>query len=168
MAASRRRRYKPAMTDMRKPAVLALLGAAAALAVALVAQYDFGLPPCQMCHWQRWPYFAAIPLALVALRWPSRWLIGALAALFALDAGIAVFHAGVEWKWWTGITECSGGGLQATSLEALKAQIMAAPVVRCDEPAIVVLGLSMAGWNAVFATALAAMLALSVRRAGRG
>jgi disulfide bond formation protein DsbB len=149
------------MADLRRAAGLALLGAAAALAVALIAQYGFGLAPCQMCHWQRWPYFAALPLALVAWRWPSRWLLGALAALFALDAGIAIFHAGVEWKWWTGITECSGGGLQATSVEALKAQIMGAPVVRCDEPALVVLGLSMAGWNAVFATAMAAALGMA-------
>lgn len=156
------------MAELRKAAALALLGAAAALALALVAQYGFGLAPCQMCHWQRWPYFAAIPLALAALRWPSRWLVGALAALFALDAGIAVFHAGVEWKWWTGITECSGGGLEATSLEALKAQIMGAPPVRCDEPALVVLGLSMAGWNAVFATAIAAALAMPALRPRRG
>lgn len=156
------------MADLRKAAALALLGAAAALAVALLAQYGFGLAPCQMCHWQRWPYLAAIPLALVALRWPSRWLVGALAALFALDAGLAIFHAGVEWKWWTGITECSGGGLQATSVEALTAQIMGAPVVRCDEPALVVLGLSMAGWNAVFATMLATALGISALRPRRG
>ncbi len=156
------------MSDLRKAAALALLGAAAALALGQVAQNAFGLAPCQMCHWQRWPYFAALPLALAALRWPSRWLIAALAALFALDAGVAVFHAGVEWKWWTGITECSGGGLQATSVEALTAQIMGAPLVRCDEPAVVALGLSMAGWNAVFATAMAAALAMSALRPRRG
>jgi disulfide bond formation protein DsbB len=152
------------MAELRKAAALGFLGAAAALAVALIAQYGFGLAPCQMCQWQRWPYFAALPLALAAWRWPSRWLVGALAALFALDAAIAVFHAGVEWKWWTGITECSGGGLEATSVEALKAQIMGAPVVRCDEAALVVLGLSMAGWNAVFAAAMTAALAMTALR----
>ena len=156
------------MLDLRKAAALALFGAAAALGLALLAQYGFGLPPCEMCHWQRWPYFAALPLALAALRWPSRLLVGGLAALFALDAAIAIFHAGVEWKWWTGITECSGGGLQATSVEALTAQIMGAPVVRCDEPALVVLGLSMAGWNALYALALTAAMALAAARPRRG
>lgn len=156
------------MTELRKAAALALLGAGGALAAALVAQYGFGLAPCEMCHWQRWPYFAALPLALAALRWPSRGLIGALALLFAADAGLAVFHAGVEWKWWTGFTACSGGGTQATSLEELKAQILQAPTVRCDEPALVVLGLSMAGWNALLATALAAAMATAALRRPRG
>lgn len=156
------------MTELRKAAALALLGAGGALVAALVSQYGFGLAPCEMCHWQRWPYFAALPIALAALRWPSRGLLGALALLFAADAGLAVFHAGVEWKWWTGFTACSGGGTQALSVEELRAQILQAPVVRCDEPALVVLGLSMAGWNALLATALAAAMATAALRAPRG
>jgi disulfide bond formation protein DsbB len=151
----------------RAAAGLALAGAAFALAVALVSQYAFGLAPCEMCHWQRWPYFAALPLALLALLRPSRWLVLGLVALFVLDGALAIFHAGVEWRLWEGFTACSGSGLGATSVEDLKAQIMGAPVVRCDEPPFVLLGLSMAGWNAVLALALAAATAwLGLRRPG--
>jgi len=147
------------MAGPRRAAALALAGSVLALGVALTAQYGFGLTPCEMCHWQRWPYFAALPLALAALAWPSRWLVGGLVLLFAADAALGIFHTGVEWRLWEGLTACSGSGLGAGNVADLKAQILGAPVVRCDEPALVVLGLSMAGWNAVFATALAAATA---------
>lgn len=147
------------MADRRGAAALALAGAVFALGVALTAQYGFGLAPCEMCHWQRWPYFAALPLALAALVRPSAWLVGGLVALFAADALLGIFHAGVEWQLWEGLTSCSGSGLGAASVDDLKAQILGAPLVRCDEPALVTLGLSMAGWNAVLAALLAAATA---------
>ncbi|MFN3399573.1 MAG: disulfide bond formation protein B, partial [Ferrovibrio sp.] len=101
--------------------------------------------------------------ALLLPRWRVQLL--ALAALsFAITGGIGVFHAGVEWKWWQGLTSC-GSSSTATSLEDLRAQIMAAPVVRCDDAAIRVLGLSMAGWNALWSAALAVFAILAARRA---
>lgn len=147
--------------------LLVALAAAGTLALVLVAQYGFGLPPCEMCHWQRWPYIAALIFGLGAVLLP-RWRVAllTLAALsFVITGGIGVFHAGVEWKWWQGFTSCTST-TTATSLEDLRAQIMAAPVVRCDEAAIRVLGLSMAGWNVLWAAALAIFALLAAKRAG--
>lgn len=147
--------------------LLVALAAAGTLALVLIAQYGFGLPPCEMCHWQRWPHIAALVFGLGALvlpRWRAQ-LLGLAALSFAITGGIGVFHAGVEWKWWQGLTSCSST-TTASSLDALRAQLMAAPVVRCDEAAIRVLGLSMAGWNALWSAALAIFALLAAKRAG--
>jgi len=148
--------------------LLVALAAGSTLALVLVAQYGFGLPPCEMCHWQRWPHIAALIFGLGAFalpRWRAQLL--ALAGLsFAITGGIGVFHAGVEWKWWQGLTSCGGLGPTPITLEELRAQILSAPVVRCDEAAIRVLGLSMAGWNALWSAALAILTLLAARRAG--
>ncbi|WP_341895721.1 disulfide bond formation protein B [Ferrovibrio terrae] len=160
------------MDSLLKPdrsGLLVALAAGGTLALVLIAQYGFGLPPCEMCHWQRWPHIAALVLGLAALALP-RWrapLLGLAALSFTITGGIGVFHAGVEWKWWQGLTSCSSTST-ATTLEDLRAQLMAAPVVRCDEAAIRVLGLSMAGWNALWSAALAAFALLAARRAAKG
>lgn len=149
--------------------LLVALAAGGTLALVLIAQYGFGLPPCEMCHWQRWPHIAALVFGLGALLLP-RWRVQllALAALsFAITGGIGVFHAGVEWKWWQGLTSCASTATP-NSLDALRAQLMAAPVVRCDEAAIRVLGLSMAGWNALWSAALAVFALLAAKRAKKG
>lgn len=140
------------------------LGSAAALAVAFVTQYGFGYAPCELCIWQRWPYAAAIALGLIAYAVRSRdetsrarirfvLLILATIALI-VDAGIAGFHVGVEQEWWQGLAGC-GASTSAGSLDDLRAQIMAAPLVRCTDVAVSVLGLSMAAWNGLFAAGLA-------------
>jgi len=140
--------------------------AAATLGMAFIAQYGFGLAPCQLCLWQRWPYAAAILLGLAA--WQNAkfrpWLLGATALAFLATSGIGAFHTGVEYGWWKGLESC-GGGATAQSIEALRAQIMAAPIVRCDDVAFRFLGLSMAAWNALWGLALA-LLTLSFARRG--
>src|SRR5690348_9825281 len=84
---------------------LALLLPALLLGGAYVAQYGFGLYPCEMCWWQRYPHFAALVLATLAFVVPPARLWTALAALAVLaSAAIGAFHAGVEYKWWQGIT----------------------------------------------------------------
>ena len=147
---------------------LAGLGSFGLLAGAFAFQHLGGLMPCQMCVWQRWPHGVAIVLAVLALwlvpglRRPLAWL-GALA--MAAGAGIGLFHAGVEQKWWAGLSGCSGGidpsGLSAT--EAL-AQLRATDMVACDEIAWQFLGLSMAGWNALLSVGLLALWVIAARR----
>ena len=129
------------------------------LAGAYVSQYGFGLFPCEMCWWQRYPHFAAVALALAStLAEPKRLWI-ALAALAILVSGlIGAFHAGVEYGWWEGITAC------ASNVEAggdpLDA-IMNAPLVRCDVAPWTLAGISLAGFNAIVSTVSAvAILAL--------
>ena len=147
---------------------LALLGSVALLGGALLFQYVGGLAPCQMCLWQRWPHAIAIGLGLLAFHPRLTKAAARLAALVVLvGAGIAAFHAGVEWDWWEGITSCAGTGNALGGLAGGDLLSMDGPlgVVRCDEAAWVFLGLSMAGWNAVFSLILSAIwLAASNQR----
>ena len=135
---------------------LALGVPALLLAGAYVSQYGFGLFPCEMCWWQRWPHFAAVALALVStLAAPKRLWI-ALAGLAVLVSGlIGAFHAGVEYDWWEGVTACASH--VAAGQDPLEA-IMNAPLVRCDEVQWSLLGISLAGWNFLISTASAIVI----------
>jgi len=155
----------------RTLALAVALGSAAVLGTALAFQHIGGLAPCVLCYWQRYPYWAAIPLAALAAlaaRTNARLaaaLLGLAAACLVADAGIAAFHVGVEFKWWEGTSECGGTRPPSGSLEELRARLLAAPVVRCDEPAWTLFGLSMAGYNFFAALVLALLAATGARRA---
>ncbi len=132
---------------------------------ALVSQFGFGLHPCEMCYWQRWPHQAAIILALLALLLRGKdgvmrafTLLAALA--IAISGGIGVFHAGVEYGWWEGLTTCSSTGSGPVTLDS----IMNAPIVRCDVPQWTLGPLSLAGLNAIFSFGAAALIVRSLRR----
>ncbi len=139
---------------------LATGGALAALCIAWIAQYGFGLAPCELCYWQRYGYWAAIALGILTIAMPARtakrtlglWLLG---LAFVATAGLALFHVGVEQKWWQGLSACAGQIGAGMSTEELVEAIQDAPIVRCDEPAWEMFGLSMAGYNLIFALALA-------------
>ena len=150
--------------------------AAAMLAGAHVFQ-RLGYAPCNLCLRQREVYwlllavFGAWTLAGLVrprLRSPeaSRLVTAMLAGLFAISAVVAAFHAGVEWKWWPGPESCSGAA-GAVSLDALSGVISGERAVRapaCDEAAWIFLGLSMAGWNAVLSTVMAAASVVVIAR----
>jgi disulfide bond formation protein DsbB len=142
--------------------------AAIALAVAYASQHLGGLLPCELCLWQRLPYWMAIGAGLAALAAPRAAMPLAVAAvvLLAGNAALAAYHAGVEWAWWPNIlARCAAPpGPAARTVEDLMRALADAPVVRCDEPAIRVLGLSMAGWNALYAAAAATICAVMLRR----
>lgn len=125
---------------------LALGVPAVLLGGAYISEYGFGLYPCEMCWWQRWPHFAAIALALVSYALPRRDIWVGLAALAVLVSGaIGGFHAGVEYGWWDGLTGCATI-VARDGTSALDA-IMNAPMIRCDEAPWSLLGVSLAGWN---------------------
>jgi disulfide bond formation protein DsbB len=157
------------VTSLDKARALALVVPAALLAGAFGSQFWGGLFPCHMCWWQRNAHFAALAFALAAfaaIRSPDRgrsfvWL----AALAILASGlIGFYHAGVEMGVFEGFTQCTSD-IKATSTDDLMRQIMAAPLVRCDEVQWSFLGISMAGWNFIVSTASAlAILWLSLRR----
>jgi len=144
---------------------IALLTPLALLAGALGSQYIGGLYPCEMCHWQRWPHYAAIPLALLAIMLRERGnLFLALAALAIFSSGaIGVFHAGVEYGWWEGLTTCSTVAGQGVSAQDMLRNIMAAPIVRCDQPQWSLFGISLAGYNALISIGAALAIALLMR-----
>lgn len=145
--------------------LLAMTGSAAMLLGAWGFQYLGGMAPCKMCIWQRWPHGVAVlagggALLLQGGLWP---LLGAMGA--ATSGAIGVYHSGVERGWWAGPDTCTSAPVDTMSADQLFDQIMAAPLVRCDEVAWEMLGLSMASWNAVISFALAAIwIAALLRR----
>ena len=130
-------------------ALLAATGSAAVLAGAYAFQHLGGMAPCKLCLWQRWPHATAILIGIaiavtgeVKLAW-----LGAIAALST--AAIGAYHVGVEQGWWEGPTSCTSSGVSNLSAQELMDQILAAPLVRCDDIAWQLAGISMAGWNAI-------------------
>ena len=155
------------------PATLAPARALAFAVPALLLAGAWGfqlighLVPCEMCHWQRWPHYAALVAALLAYglaRSPaSRALVVVAGLLIVVSGLLGIFHAGVEYGWWKGPQHCTsmalGGG------DPLRA-ILAAPLIRCDVPQWTLAGVSLAGWNALFSLAGGiAVLVLALRRA---
>ncbi|MGB7260478.1 MAG: disulfide bond formation protein B [Albidovulum sp.] len=143
--------------------LLAAGGSALLLLGAFIFQY-FGYAPCKLCLWQRWPHGAAIAIGGVALLVGGRWLAVAGAAAATVTGALGVYHTGVERGWWPGPDTCTSGGALDGSAEDLLNQILAAPLIRCDEVAWSLMGLSMASWNAVFSFVLAAIWIAAVRR----
>jgi disulfide bond formation protein DsbB len=143
----------------RRLPFLVLLASLSSLAVAFASQYWGGLQPCVLCIYQRYPYGVAAALGIVGIFVAGRtgWLraILLLASLvFFVDAGLAAYHVGVEQHWWQGTAEC-GSTLDLTlSPEDLKNQLLNQPVVRCDEVPWSLFGISMAGYNFLYAAAL--------------
>lgn len=153
---------------------IALIGLAvmASLGMAYLAEYGFKLLPCELCLLQRKPFFAVIALALAALVWRKaiqRKVILALMGVALLaNSGIALYHTGVEQKWWQGPTECSADDLKTgQSLEEIRAAVMAAPLIRCDTPAWEFHGITMASMNIFFCLFLSAFAFVSLYAATR-
>ena len=125
---------------------------AAALGTAYVAQYVFGLAPCELCLAQRVPYALAGLIALGALFLPAdgpapTWVATISGGLFLIGSAIALYHVGVEQHWWTSVTAC-GGPPPVLTLDQLQAGMTKPAVVPCDQPAWTLGGISMAGYNA--------------------
>ena len=148
----------------------ASLGSALLLGGAFAFQFIGGMAPCHLCLLQRWPHAAAVLIGLLALVLTRTSaglqrllaLLGALAAL--TTAGLGLYHTGVERAWWQGPDTCTSGGIDGVSADQLLDQILAAPIVRCDEVAWAMAGLSMASWNMLAALALALIWLAAARR----
>jgi disulfide bond formation protein DsbB len=150
--------------------LIALLLPAALLAGAWGSQL-FGLVPCEMCHWQRWPHYAAVAVAALAfapLPRPVQMLFVLFAGvLIAVSGAIGVFHAGVEYHWWQGITACTAPIGHGDAMDILN-QALRRPLVRCDVPQWTLFGISLAGFNAILSLGgAAAIFALAPRKARR-
>jgi disulfide bond formation protein DsbB len=137
--------------DPRRYPVFVLAASVVVLGGALVSQYWGGLAPCELCLMQRWPWAAAIAIALIAIMVSSEsllsWLALVLTAVFAVGGALALYHVGVEKHWFAGPSACTGAATAADTVEALKARILGQMPVRCDEPAWSLWGISLAGWN---------------------
>ncbi|WP_313802234.1 disulfide bond formation protein B [Sphingobium sp.] len=151
---------------------LALIVPLAMLGGAYAFQFIGGLHPCEMCWWQRYAHMAAIPLALIAYATRGKACVSALFTGLAglaigISGGIGLFHAGVEYGWWQGLTACSTSPTGGSSADILN-QIMATPITRCDVAPWSLFGISMAGYNGLLSGAAAlAILALLLGRGSK-
>ena len=156
------------------------LTAAAASAVLLAIAHAFetfgGLVPCTLCLRQREVYWVALAVGaagfllgkVVLPQAVRRTACVLLALIFLYGAGLAAYHAGVEWKWWPGPAACTAGG-GAVSADAMADLLKGARFhgPSCDKAAWVFAGLSMAGWNALVSLGLAALSLVALRRKSR-
>lgn len=140
------------MANVTQARALALVVPVALVGGAYASQYLGGLFPCEMCWWQRYAHFAAIGFAVAAFVLPAKKLWVALAGLAIATSGlIGGYHAGVEYGWFKGLTECTsmvkfGGGGDPL------AAILNAPIIRCDVVQWKIFGISLAGFNFIFST----------------
>jgi disulfide bond formation protein DsbB len=155
---------------------LALLAAAAPL-FARLSEGWFGLAPCALCLWQRWPYWAAAAIALAASVVPGRALrrgMVAAAAVAVLASGaVAAFHLGVEEGWWPsplpGCQAPIASDPGTASVDDLLRGLAAAPTKPCDAPTYLVPGLplSMAAMNLLYALGLGGIALIWAARGAR-
>lgn len=153
------------------PLLVALGGGVLSLALmagALGFQYLGGYPPCEICHWQRWPHIASAVLGLagwgLVRAWPEgrKWgpvLAGLVLLCLFLSGAIGIYHAGIEWHWWKGPQHCTGPRFEFTGTIDFEAR-----VVMCDKAAWRLFGLSLAGYNAVISLAAALLGTFALTR----
>jgi disulfide bond formation protein DsbB len=146
--------------------LLAGLGSLASLAAAFGFQYLGGLAPCAMCLWQRWPHAVAIALSAIGLAAPRAIVALAGALSMIVNAGLGLYHTGVERDWWDGPQSCTGGGgdLGAMSVDDLLNTDIGTGIVMCDEVAWQMFGLSMASYNMLAGLVLAVIWIMAARR----
>ncbi len=166
------------MLSVRVFAGFVLIASAIVLGTALASQYWGGLAPCELCLLQRWPWAAAITIAIVALfvgeRGSLPWVALALTLVFIVGIGFAFYHLGVEQRWFAGPSACTPSTGAATTLEEMRQRILNAQLVRCDEPQWSLYGVSLAGWNLLASLVMALLCAAAfwyarpLRRPGPG
>jgi len=156
-------------------AVAIAVVAAATIAGAWFFQLVLDIRPCPLCLEQRYAYYLAIPLAaLIALgaqKGVSRRLLAAglviLGMALLVNAGLGAYHAGVEWGFWQGPTDCTGPIVDFGNTGNLLEGLNKVKVIRCDEVQWKFLGLSLAGYNVLISLALAGLAAWGVGKAAR-
>jgi disulfide bond formation protein DsbB len=161
----------PALTAALAVAVIA----AATLAGAWFFELVLDIRPCPLCLEQRYAYYLAIPLgalvAFAASRDVSRPVLVTGLAILALatlgNAGLGAYHAGVEWKFWQGPTDCTGAIGNLGSAGNLLERLDTVKVIRCDDVQWRFLGLSLAGYNVLISLLMAAIAAWGIRRSVR-
>jgi disulfide bond formation protein DsbB len=164
-------RSRPAVAS----AILVTAAGAATILGAYYFQYVIGLRPCPLCLEQRVAYYVSIPLAIVVALAASRDAprplvtagLGVIALTMLFNSGLALFHAGVEWKWWPGPQECSGPLTDLSTGGDLLSSLTNLTIVRCDEAAWRFLGLSLAGYDVLISLALAVIAAWGAAAAWR-
>lgn len=158
-----------ALTPYRA-AFLVLIAAVATIGGAWFIELVLGIKPCHLCLQQRISYYAGIPAVLIATLLLARdgenkigrVLLGFAALIFLAGAAMGIYHTGVEYKLWFGPTDCTGDIAKAVPLQDFLRQLETVKVIRCDEVAIRIFGLSLAAWNAIISSCMTIGAAIGV------
>jgi disulfide bond formation protein DsbB len=152
---------------------LAILLIAAGSIISAWIFEALGYAPCELCLQERIPYYLGVPAAALAVALAARGrrvlllaAFASLALIFAASAGFGAYHAGVEWGFWPGPKDCTGPLDHIRSVADFRAELQRVKVLRCDAVAIRIIGLSLAGWNAIVSAGLA-LLALAGAQAAQ-
>lgn len=159
------------LITLRRAALLIALAAVGTIAGAQFFEHVLGILPCELCLKQRVPYYVAIPVALVTACLPNRSAtirlgLVFLAVIFVVSAGLAAYHAGVEWKFWPGPIDCSGVDTGPASVTDLMAQMQHIKVISCSEASWRLFGLSLAGWNVLISLGLVGTAVVALLKSG--
>lgn len=145
------------------------LGMLAVILAALGMQYIAGYQPCEMCLYQRWPYYTGLvfaPLLAVLIYQQKNGLyqhgLKLVSLIFFSGAIYAAYHAGVEWQWWAGPDSCGGTGGALNTIDDLMRSLETTKIVPCDEAAWRLFGISMAGYNALASFGLSVFALLPI------
>jgi disulfide bond formation protein DsbB len=154
-------------------AAIVVIGGALTICGFLFFQYVMNLPPCPLCLEQRYAFYVSVPLA--ALLWlgaghgaSNKVLFlgfAVIAAAMLWNSGLGAYHAGVEWKLWAGPQDCSGPIDSLGSAGSMLNRLQRVAVVRCDEAAWRLFGISLPGWNVLVSLGLAAVAAWGAKTA---
>ena len=148
----------------RTMAIVILIVSLATLSGAWFIELVLGIKPCHLCLIGRMPHYAGIAVALLTVfltnrpspsRLIGRLVLAMLTLIFLLGTGIAIYHSGVEFGLFQGPTDCTGAIEKPVAIQDFLKQLETVKVVRCDEVAMRIFGLSLASWNAVISLALA-------------
>ncbi len=150
-----------ALLRLRRAALALLIGSILTIGGAFTFQWGLGYVPCKLCLTERIPYYAAIPLGLLGLVLPerlTRLVLGVAALGLLYGAGLSAYHAGAEWEFWAGPSDCGGGtGANPREIGNFLSALQTTRVADCSVAAWRLFGISLAGWNAVIAFALSAV-----------
>ena len=152
-------------------ALIVALGSLAAIGGAWFIELGLGIKPCHLCLIGRLPHYFGIPVATAALplarsgqkRTLAQTLLVLTAFIYLVGTGIGAYHAGVEIGVFQGPTDCTGPLNQPASMDDFLKQLDTVKIIRCDEVAMRIFGLSLAAWNALICFGLTFIASLGAQ-----
>ena len=120
------------------------------LASAISLEFFYGLEPCELCIWQRWPHVIIITIVILGLSvLDKNWTLLLISISATVTGAVGFYHTGIEQGWWPGPLGCSNQFGSETDISNLTTLLLETPVVKCDEIVWSLFNISMAGWNSL-------------------